>query len=358
MSKRTWKVCAQSGSDPECNGRTSVISAKCCHLCGGSLVYEIDGEPVTIDDLDPDIDTDISDQDPKPNWLKTKLGGILMNARTNWKAIGFATLALMLLACFVLTYKLLSVNTWGIAALVGIFALLLAAIVAFSQEIKPEFQHDKIKNILAALGSILLILAILFGLLLPNTFSSTTNQTFVPGATTKPEVFSLGKPSDPKDVDPTVWKQPLKGAVMIDGNGIVYYTQSGKNDSKLLKGQIPAGQTLVLDSYALSKQVNDKLESYSGGNLLVVVGPLDLDKNPISYTDGAAQMIGTIELQNFLDENVWVKFSRGDSLSDHSAWSYKPWALSNIWLPEGYTFKKLGLTAKTDTYPNKIPPIK
>lgn len=355
MSKRTWKVCAKTGSDSECNGRTSVISAKCCHLCGGSLVYEIDGEPVNTDDLDPNIDTDISDSDSSPNWLKTKLGGITMN----WKAIGFAILAIGLFAYFVLNYKLLSVSTWGIVALVGIVALFLANIIAFTKEIKPTFGHTRTMNFFYTIGSFLLMLAIIFGLLFPNLIKpAIENQTFVPGATTKPEVFSLGKPADPKDVDPTVWKQPLKGAVMIDGNGIVYYTQSGKNDSKLLKGQIPAGQTLVLDSYALSKQVNDKLESYSGGNLLAVVGPLDLDKNPISYTDGAAQMIGTTELQNFLDENIWVKFSRGDSLPDHSAWSYKPLALSNIWLPDGYTFKELGLTAKTDTYPNKIPPTK
>jgi len=165
--------------------------------------------------------------------------------------------------------------------------------------------------------------------------------------------FSLGVPADIDTVDPSVWNEPMQDAVMVDGNGTTVYTQSGKDGSVLLKGQIPDGQALVLDSYALSKVVNDKTESYSGGCILVLVGPFDLDSNPISYTDGAAQMIGVTSLQSFLDSNVAVKFARGDWSTEKNQWSYEPWALIHVWTPTGYEFNQLVLTYENDIYPNK-----
>lgn len=176
-----------------------------------------------------------------------------------------------------------------------------------------------------------------------------------PVVTTAPEEFSLYKPADVEDVDQEVWNKPYEDGVMVTGEGLVYYAQTGKDDAKLIKGNVPDGQALVIDAFALSKTFNGKTESMSGGCILVVVGPLDLDANPINITDGAAQTIGIDSLQNLLDTNIAVKFARGNRLADNSAWSYQPWALenSNIVLPDGYKFNKLTLTEKTDTYPSK-----
>ena len=303
------------------------------------------------------------------NWnldpIKNFLGGFIMGIRNNWITIVTGLIALILIGFFAsISYDTLTnpLTTKGILLLVSIGLMLVGTIIAFVERFRTKPWMKKTKNWFGTIGVIGLIIAILFGSFLPSITPKTNlnnlavvNQSQTQ-AQTQPDVFSLGVPANPTDVDPAIWNKPMKDGVMITGKGIVYYTQSGKKGSKLLKGQIPDGQTLVLDSYSLSKKVNDKVESYSGGNLLVIPGPLDLDKNPISYTDGAAQMIGTIGLQKFLDENIWVKFSRGDALKNNSAWSYKPWALTNKWLPDGYHFKKLGLTKKTDTYPNKIPP--
>lgn len=329
--------------------------------------------PDYVPEVDPNADPDA---DPNPitpvkkvrNWnldpIKNFLGGFIMGIRNNWLKIIIALVALILIGVFASTsYTTLTtpLTTKGILLLTGIGLLLVATVIAFVEQFRGKAWMNKTKKWLGSLGIIALIVAIFFGSLLPSITPKTNlnnlavvNQTQTQSQN-QPEVFSLGKPADPKDVDPAIWNKPMEDGVMINGEGIVYYTQTGKKGVKLLKGQIPEGQTLVLDSYSLSKKVNDKLESYSGGNLLVIVGPLDLDKNPISYSDGAAQMIGTTNLQKFLDQNIWVKFSRGDALKNNSAWSYKPWALTNIWLPNGYHFKKLGLTKKTDTYPNKIP---
>jgi len=165
--------------------------------------------------------------------------------------------------------------------------------------------------------------------------------------------FSLGVPADIDTVDPSVWNEPMQEGVLVDANGTTVYTQSGKDGSVLLKGKIPDGQALVLDSYAMSMETNGKTESYSGGNILVLVGPFDLDSNPISYTDGAAQSIGITSLQDFLDENVAVKFARGDWNLEKDQWSYEPWALNNVFTPDGYEFHQLVLTYETDNYPNK-----
>jgi hypothetical protein len=169
-------------------------------------------------------------------------------------------------------------------------------------------------------------------------------------------VFSLGKPANPTDVDPKIWNKPMSDGVMITSDGIVYYVQSGKNGSKTLKGKIPEGAYLVLDAFTISKTTNGKIESFTNGNLYIIVGPLDLDVNPINYVDGCAQYIGKDGLQNLLDNNIAVKFARGDWSKKKNQWSYRPWALTNFWLPDGYKFNKLTLTYQTDTYPNRDNP--
>lgn len=346
------KVCP----NPDCGARTRNLKAIYCSQCMTLLDPPVEDQDTTFDETNddqtqPEETTDVTEN---RRTLKEKIGGLVMNARTNWKAIGFATLALILLATLVLTYKLLSVNTWGIVALVGIFDLFLAAIVAFSQEIDPKPQHDKIKNILAVLGSILLVLAVLFGLLLPNTFSSTTNQKFVPGATTNSSNYQVGEPADIKDINNDVWNQPYSDAVMVGTDGTTsVYTQSGKDGSTTLTGMIPSKVALVVDSYNLT--VNGK--SYTNGNLLVIVNDSTTDKiidnYGISYTNGCAQLISTSNLQKLLDENIAVKFSRGDWNKTTKQWSYSPWALNNTWIPKSYIYTPLKLTYKSDTYPNK-----
>jgi uncharacterized membrane protein len=335
--------------------KTDSKSAVFCPICRKKL-------PDFVPDVDPDeISAETADSNPSDETasteeetmekrsIKESLGGFVMKIASNWLKILFGVLTLGFVILFIVFFaSLLSHGAWGIVALVGLGVLFLGSLFGFIH----QFRERKIFTswpYLIGIGLVTLIL----GLIMLSISAQSPTKNTVAKKTVATSQFSLGKPADPATIDNGVWNDPQKAAVMVDGNGTTVYTQSGKNGSVLLKGKIVDGESLVLDSYSLSKTINGKLESYSGGNLLVLVGPLDLDANPISYTDGAAQEIGTINLQKFLDENIWVKFSRGDRLSDNSAWSYKTWALSNIWLPDGYSIKKLGLTAATDTYPNK-----
>lgn len=256
-------------------------------------------------------------------------------------------------------------STWGSAAAMCLLAGFTCTIVIFglgfvpaaTLAARPKLQQffDAIKVVRRVFIIGALIVAVVYAAKMGADWTISPKTTAnKPVETSTGTTFSLGKPADPATVDPAVAAKPEAKAVMVDANGQTVYTQSGKNGQVLLKGKILEGEALELDAFAITKTTNGKTESYTNGCLWVVVGPLDLDANPISYTDGCAQKIGVQNLQKFLDENVWVKFSRGDRLKDNSAWSYKPWALNNIWLPEGYTFKKLGtLNAKNDTFPNK-----
>lgn len=263
----------------------------------------------------------------------------------NWKAIKFAILVLILFACYIFTHELLPGNILRTVTQIGLASMILANIIALINAVNPEFNHTKTEKFFSIFGSILLMLATIV-FLFPNTFSSITSQTFVPGATTKPEVFSLGKLGNLKDVD-------QKASVMVTRVEVVHYTQSGENNAKTLHGIITEGQALVLDAYTLEKVINSKYKTYTGGNLYVITGPLNLDKNPITYVDGCAQLIDTSQIQAFLDNNIAVKFARGDWNKMRNCWSYKPWALTNFWLPDGIKYNKITLNSTTDTYPNK-----
>lgn len=182
----------------------------------------------------------------------------------------------------------------------------------------------------------------------------TTTPEPTPAPTTTPSSitkFALGEPNGFTD-DPQIFGKSYEAGIMIDSAGKAVYTQSGKNGTTELKGIIPEGSAMILDAYAIFKDG----QKYSGGCLVVYEGPFDLNalEIPLGYTNGAAQLISSDTIQSFLDENVWVKFSRGDRLPDDSGWSYKPWALNekNVWIPDGYTMRKPGdLTKETDTYP-------
>lgn len=166
--------------------------------------------------------------------------------------------------------------------------------------------------------------------------------------------YQVGEPADAKDINNDVWNQPYSDAVMvgIDGTTSVY-TQSGKDGSTTLSGTIPAGWALVVDSLDLN--VNG--ESFVDGNLLVIINDSKTDKDisgyKISYFNGGAQLIPVPGLQNLLDNNIALKFARGDWNKDTNKWSYSPWALANLWIPEGYVYNPLKLTYESDTYPNR-----
>jgi len=166
--------------------------------------------------------------------------------------------------------------------------------------------------------------------------------------------YQVGEPANADDINPDVWNQPYSDAVMvgIDGTTSVY-TQSGKDGSTTLSGTIPTDWVLIVDSLDLN--VNG--ESFIDGNLLVIINDSKTDKDisgyGISYFNGGSQLTPISNLQNLLDSNIAVKFARGDWNKEIKQWSYSPWALANIWLPDGYTYNPLKLDYASDTYPNK-----
>lgn len=171
--------------------------------------------------------------------------------------------------------------------------------------------------------------------------------------------YGLGEPANPNDdVNPNLWNEPQSSGVMITTTGDVYYEQSGKPNVRNLYGTIPEGQALVLDSYLLWQAIdeNGTVKDYPLGNILVILGPKNLDNYHISYKDGAAQLCGIDQLQNLLDSNISVKMARGDWDFSKNQWSYSHWADANLWIPNGYVYHRLVLTYKTDTYPGKNTP--
>lgn len=246
-----------------------------------------------------------------------------------------------------------------------------------SEETKPaeadNNKEEKKMKVLKVIGFILgsvVILAIAIIIIWAGALfimdHSRGNDTIVPAATTTLPTetttivddadYQVGEPADAKDINNDVWNQPYSDAVMVDGNGTSIYTQSGKDGSTILSGNLPSNVALVVDSYNLT--VNGK--SYTNGNLLVIVNDSmttdkDIANYSISYTNGCAQLISVSNLQNLLDNNIALKFARGDWNTDTNQWSYAPWALTNIWLPESgeYTYNPLELTYESDTYPNR-----
>jgi hypothetical protein len=128
----------------------------------------------------------------------------------------------------------------------------------------------------------------------------------------------------------------------------VWYIQTGKTGTAVLHGFVKKDEVLAIDTNILKKDG----ATYTGGSLLLLNGPLDLEKYKITITNGAAQLVPSSHVQEFLDYNVAVKFARGDLKKDGSGFTYKPWALQKdqIWTL-GYTYHPLKLTAATDNYP-------
>jgi len=235
---------------------------------------------------------------------------------------------------------------------------------------KEEKKMKVLKVIGFILGSVVILaiaIIIIWGGALFIMNNTRGNDTIVPAATTTTlptetttivddADYQVGEPANASDINESVWNEPYADAVMVDANGTSIYTQSGKDDSTTLSGTLPSGVALVIDSYNLT--VNGK--DYTDGNLLVIVNDSmttdkDITNYGISYTNGCAQLISISNLQVLLDENISVKFARGDWNKDTNKWSYAPWALTNIWLPESgeYTYTMLTLTYDTDTYPNR-----
>lgn len=188
--------------------------------------------------------------------------------------------------------------------------------------------------------------------IIPASVTDTTDATTAAGNNSSN--YQVGEPADASDINNGVWNQPYADAIMVGTDGTTsVYTQSGKDGSTTLSGKIPANVALVVDSYNLT--VNR--DPYTNGNLLVIVNDGKTEKDiinyGISYTNGCAQLISVSNLQTLLDENIAVKFARGDWDKDTNKWSYSPWALENLWIPTGYTYNPLTLTYVTDTYPNK-----
>lgn len=171
------------------------------------------------------------------------------------------------------------------------------------------------------------------------------------------------KPANGENVDPKVYVQPYTAGTITDAQGNGVWTQSGKNGSAQLLGVIPEGNYVEIDAYTIWKDGKE----FTKGNIIVVAGPLDLTNAKLSYKDGGANLIKG-DLQAFLDDNVWGKFCRGNLIVDPSTkqpvldangdlqFKYQPWALTNIQLPEGFTFKSLTECAKkraedTTSYP-------
>jgi hypothetical protein len=172
------------------------------------------------------------------------------------------------------------------------------------------------------------------------------------------------KPAVGENVDPNIYKKPYEAGTITDLQGNGTWTQSGKDGSANLHGTIPADTWLEVDTYSLTKDG----KNYNGGILLVVKGPLDLEKVGISYRNGGANLI-TGDVQMFVNDNIYGKFCRGDIIVDVKTkqpvldtngdlqFKYKPWALTYIMLPEGITFPKFpGSCPKsrvedTTTYP-------
>lgn len=328
---------------PHC-GKNTRTTGDFCPWCSKPMVITPDSENLVV----------LQTKEKKS--IKKNIGGIVMKIKAwPWDKIICALIFLYLTATFVIFFQTLAYSSsWpGIVALCGLGFAMIGTFIYFLHENNEKLSKMvfKVGKWFIYIGAIAIAVSLIFGFLIP-AFSVDSAET-AKTAPTAGTTFSLGEPANAEDVKSSVWNEPLEDGVMVDAYGTTVYTQSGKDGSTLLKGQIPEGQALVLDSFTLFKKTNGVTESYSNGNLMVIVGPLDLNSNPIGYTDGAAQMVSVTSLQKFIDNNIALKFARGDWSAEKNQWSYQPWALTNFWLPDGYTYNDLDLTYDTDTYPNR-----
>jgi hypothetical protein len=162
------------------------------------------------------------------------------------------------------------------------------------------------------------------------------------------KTMALNEKTSLDPLDMPLWDEYYKAGVQVTDSGDVWYAQSGKDGTNRLQGRITKDQILVLDCYTLIKEGT----KYDGGNLLMLRGPVDFDNYEIYYNDGAAQLVDPDHAQELLDYNIAVKFARGDWDSKKNQFSYKRWALTNLWTLD-YDYHTLvgKLNAANDTYP-------
>ena len=162
------------------------------------------------------------------------------------------------------------------------------------------------------------------------------------------KTMALNEKTSLDSLETPLWDDYHKSGVLVTESGDVRYVQSGKEGTRRLQGTVKKDQILVLDCYTLVKDG----EKWDGGNLLMLRGPIDLDNYEIIYTDGAAQLVDPDHAQELLDYNIAVKFARGDWDPQKNQFSYKRWALTNLWTLD-YDYHTLvgKLNAANDTYP-------
>ena len=170
-------------------------------------------------------------------------------------------------------------------------------------------------------------------------------------ATTQPEIGSVPVLDTS---DQNVWNLPHEeGQMTLDGS--VVYDQTSKEGEHTVTGEIYEGQSLVVIAYRATLPDG---QLFDQGILFVIDGPADLYKYPFTYRDGAATLVSTgTGVQSKLN-SVYVDVCRGDRLPDNSAWSYSPWALSNVFLSDEYAFPNVPedcFSASEDFWPNNPP---
>lgn len=191
-----------------------------------------------------------------------------------------------------------------------------------------------------------------------NSAASNTPAPTAPAASAAPAATSVPASNDmalneSTSVEPLknpLWDDYHKTGVQIsnDQNNTVWYVQSSKEGTMTLKGSVPKGQILVVDAYTMVKSGTE----YTGGCLLLLRGPIDLDTYEITITNGAAQLVDANHVQELLDYNIAVKFARGDWSDKKGEFTYQPWALAHVWVLD-YTYNSLvgKLTVENDDYP-------
>lgn len=162
--------------------------------------------------------------------------------------------------------------------------------------------------------------------------------------------------SDPilTDGDPQAWNKPMESGQMTT-LGLVTYTQTGKPGEQTVTGYVGEGQNLVVTAY---RSVLPDGELYDNGIVYIVSGPFDLNEYPLTIVDGAATLVAKGDATQAKIDSMWVDFCRGDRTEDGSAWTYRPWALSNVFLPDDYFMLDVPgdcFNSTNDSWPNNPP---
>lgn len=152
------------------------------------------------------------------------------------------------------------------------------------------------------------------------------------------------------NTDPEIYAKPNNEGQMST-SGHITYTQSGKPNEQTVSGRIGQHQSLVVTAYEIVYQG----DIYTGGVVWVIPGPYNLDDYPFIMKDGAATLTSNNSVQAKLD-SMYVDFCRGDR--DGDWWSYQPWALNHVLVPDQYYFpaNTYGcFNAAGDIYPSFLP---